>query len=230
MSGKKLMLSALSAFLFLNICSVSAQKTGPVDAKAKAILDEVSTKTKAYKTIKSTFTIVNENKDKQKDTQDGTITIKGKKYKLVIKGQEFYNNGIYVWNYVVSAKEATQDFAPKPDEKNKKGKAIDMSKIFTMYENGYKYKYEKEEVQDGITVDVIDLYPSKPDEETFHTVKLMIDKVKKQIHSVKFLNKDGGNQTITIKTLTPDSDVPDSVFDYLVSMHPGSTLVDMTKD
>jgi outer membrane lipoprotein carrier protein len=229
MYGKTLIFSLLAAFFILKTVSVSAQKAAP-DAKAKAILDAVSVKTKAYKTIKAGFTLCTETKEKKKECQDGTIVIKGNKYKLILKGQEFYNNGTFIWNYVVSAKEATKDFAPKPDEKNKQRKALDISKMFTMYEDGYKYKYEKEDVVDGVNVDVIDLYPAKPDEQTFHTVKLMIDKVKKQIQSVKFLNKDGSNQTITIKSLTPDTDVPDATFEYLQSMHPGSTLEDMTKD
>jgi outer membrane lipoprotein carrier protein len=228
MSGKTLFFSLLCGFWLLSIQVSNAQKVA--DPKAKAILDELSAKTKAYKTIKASFTLCTETKEKKKDCQDGTIIIKGNKYKLLLKGQEFYNNGTFVWNYVASANEATKDFAPKPDEKTKQRKSLDISKVFTMYEDGYKYKFEKEEVQDGVNVQIIDLYPAKPDEQTFHTVKLMIDKVKKQIHSVKFLNKDGSNQTIIIKSLTPDTDVPDATFEYLKTMHPGSTLEDMTKD
>jgi len=30
--------------------------------------------------------------------------------------------------------------------------------IFTLYEKGYKYKYEKEDVVNGVKVDIVNLY------------------------------------------------------------------------
>jgi outer membrane lipoprotein carrier protein len=215
--------------LILSSSSVFAQKEA-LDPKAKAILDELSAKTKAFKTIKSTFTIVTETKDKKKDTQDGSLLIKGKKYKVNLKGQEYYNNGVYIWNYVASAKETTKDFVPKSDDKNKSKKGIDISKMFTIYEDGYKYRFEKEEVQDGVTVQVIDLYPLNPDQQDFHTIKLIIDKAKKQIHSVRFINKDGSTRIILLNSFVPDTEMGDEIFNYEAVPHPGIHLEDMTKD
>lgn len=218
----------ISLFLFSGTLLFSQKETQ--DAKAKTILDELSTKTKAYKTIKSTFTIVSESKDKKKDNQDGSLMIKGKKYKLSLKGQEYYNNGTFIWNYVASAKETTKDFAPKPDEKTKSKKGIDISKMFTIYEEGYKYKFEKEELQENVLVQVIDLYPNNPDQQDFHTIKLMIDKNKKQVHSVKFMNKDGSTRTILLNSFTTDTEMADDLFNYESTKHPDIHLEDLTKD
>ncbi|HXC03131.1 MAG TPA: hypothetical protein VNZ86_00190, partial [Bacteroidia bacterium] len=125
MTHKTLIASLICIICLCSSPALFAQKEA-LDPKAKAILDELSTKTKAYKTIKATFTITLENKEKKKDTQDGSILIKGKKYKVSLKGQEYYNNGVYIWNYVASAKETTKDFAPKPDDKSKAKKGIDV--------------------------------------------------------------------------------------------------------
>jgi outer membrane lipoprotein carrier protein len=227
MFKNRLFIAALGALL-LNL-PLQAQKEA-IDPKAKAILDELSQKTKSFKTIKSTFTLTTETKDKKKDSQEGSIFIKGKQYKMNLKGQEFYNNGTFTWNYVESAKETTKDFAPKPEEKGKGKKGIDVSKMFTIYEEGYKYRFEKEEPADGTTLQVIDLYPLNPDAQDFHTIKLMIDKNKKQIHSVKFLNKDGSTRSISLKSFVTDSDMPDALFNYEATQHPGIHLEDMTKD
>jgi outer membrane lipoprotein carrier protein len=209
--------------------SLFAQKEA-LDPKAKVILDELSQKTKSYKTIKATFTITTESKEKKKDSQDGSILIKGKQYKVNLKGQEFYNNGTFVWNYVASAKETTKDFAPKSDEKGKPKKGIDISKMFTIYEEGYKYRYEKDEMENGTLMQVIDLYPTSPDAQEFHTIKLMIDKNKKQIHSVKFINRDGSTRLITLNSFGTDTEVADALFNYEATQHPGIHLEDMTKD
>ena len=55
--------------------------------------------------------------------------------------------------------------------------AINPSKVFTIYEKGYKYKFDGE---DGVT-EIISLYPENPDKKKFHTAKLYVDKTKKQI-------------------------------------------------
>ncbi len=215
--------------VLIGYSSTYAQKEA-LDPKAKAVLDDLSAKTKALKTIKSTFTITTETKDKKKDFQDGTLIIKGAKYKVSLKGQEYYNNGTYIWNYVASAKETTKDFAPKPDDKTKKKKGIDISKMFTIYEEGYKYKFDKEEVVDGLTIQTINLYPLIPQDQDFHTIKLMIDKNKKQIQSVKFLNKDGSTRLIVLTSFVSDGAMADDLFNYEATPHPGIHLEDMTKD
>jgi outer membrane lipoprotein carrier protein len=226
MSIKRLLTITL---LLLSGTFLFAQKEA-LDPKAKTILDELSVKTKSYKTIKSTFSILSETKEKKKDTQEGTLMIKGKKYKLSLKGQEYYNNGTFIWNYVASAKETTKDFAPKADDKAKSKKGIDISKMFTIYEEGYKYKFDKEEMQDGVMVQVINLYPTNPDQQDFHTIKLIIDKAKKQVHSVKFLNKDGSTRTIVLNSFVTDTDMADDLFNYESTTHQGIHLEDLTKD
>jgi outer membrane lipoprotein-sorting protein len=228
MFKKHTFILAFSLILFGSQLAI-AQKEA-LDPKAKAILDDLSHKTKAFKTIKATFLLITEGKDKKKDEQEGSIQIKGSKYKVNLKGQEFYNNGTYTWNYVASAKETTKDFVPKADEKGKQKKGLDISKMFTLYEEGYKYRFEKEEVQGGVTLELIDLYPTNPDTQDFHTIKLLIDKAKKQIHSVKFLNRDGSTRTILIKSFIPDTDMSDDIFNYESIPHPGIHLEDMTKD
>jgi outer membrane lipoprotein carrier protein len=131
---------------------------------------------------------------------------------------------------VASAKETTKDFAPKPEEKGKGKKGIDISKMFTIYEEGYKYRYEKDELENGILMQVIDLYPTSPDAQDFHTIKLMIDKNKKQIHAVKFINRDASTRLITLISFIADSELADALFNYDASQHPGIHLEDMTKD
>lgn len=193
----------------------------PVDKKAKGILDELSVKTKAYTTIKAEFSVTVESKDKKKETQNGTISIKGGKYKLEISGQEIICDGKTTWTYLKDANEVQiNDVDPKSDELNP-------SKIFTIYEKDFKYKFDKEETTGGVVIQTINLYPTAPDKKKFHTVKLMIDKNKKQISSVKTLMKDGSSTTYTIKTFSPNLDMKDSNFTFDKAAHPGVEITDL---
>jgi len=194
------------------------------DAKAKGILDEVSKKTKAYTSIKADFTITNQPADKNKkaDTQNGSLLLKGDKYKLQIKGQEVISDNKKIWTYLKDANEVQiNDVDPKADD------ALNPSKIFTLYEKGYKYKYSKEDVLDAKPVHVIDLFPANPDKAKFHTAKLFVDKTDKRIVSVKMMMKDGSTVTYSIKTFESNQPVADNSFMFDAKAHPGVEVVNL---
>ncbi len=200
----------------------------PVDAKAKAILDEVAAKTKTYTTIKAEFESVTEKQvtnteKKPGEKQSGTLQLKGDKFKLEVKGQTLFCDGKTQWTYIKESNEVQINNAPDP-------KATDNPtpvNIFTIYEKGYKYKYEKEDVVNGVKVDVVSLFPTNPDKKSFHTIRLTIDKVKKQIISVQIMNKNGTVNTITVKSFTPNLEMPDSMFVFAKANYLGVEEVDM---
>jgi outer membrane lipoprotein-sorting protein len=201
---KRFILFFLAAFTL----AANAQDQDP---KAKAILDDLSKTTKAYKTITAEVIFNNLNKDKKPldDPQNWKIQVKGQKFRLEIPGNTIVCDGKTVWNYNKDAKEVTiKHFNPDNDEQNP-------SKIFTMYETGYKFVYNKEEKVKGAACHEIDLYPAvKPEKKKFHTAKLYVDKTKKQIVQLKMMMKDGGTQTYDIKSLKPNLEIPDSNFTF----------------
>jgi outer membrane lipoprotein carrier protein len=210
-SKKNILIALLSVG---TLSSVNAQN----DPKAKTILDDLSAKTKAYTSIKAEFSFVNEKKDKTKETQNGKIQTKGTKYKLEIPGHEIYCDGKTVWDYIKDANEVqVKDMETGGDD------ALNPSTIFTMYEKGYKYKFDGEDA----TTQTISLFPENPDKKKFHTIKLYIDKTKKQISGVKMMMKDGSSQTYSIKSFTPNAAIPDTDFTFNSKAHPGISVEDL---
>lgn len=205
---------ALIAFLVISSLAINAQN----DPKAKTILDDLSQKTKAYTTIKAEFTFIAEKKDKTKDTQNGKIQTKGSKYKLEIPGHEIYCDGKTVWDFIKDANEVQiKDMEVGGED------AVNPSTIFTLYEKGYKYKFDSEDA----TKQAINLFPVNPDKKKFHTVKLVVDKTKKQISSVKMMMKDGSVQTYEIKSFIGNSVIPDTDFTFNTKTHPGISVEDL---
>ena len=197
----------LLAFLFISsTLFLSAQEQDP---KAKAILDEVSKLTKSYKTISAdlAFTMFDKDKKATEKPQIWKVQVKGQKFKLEIPGTVIVCDGKTLWNYNKDAKEVTiKNFDPNNEDMNP-------SSIFTMYETGYKFKYDKEQTIAGAACHTIDLYPAvKPEKKKFHTVKLAINKTKKQIAQMKMMMKDGGTQVYDIKTMKTNMDLPDALF------------------
>lgn len=195
----------LTALFIGSALFITAQDQDP---KAKAILDEVSKTTKSYKTISADYSFAIFNKDKkQLEKWLGKVNIKGQKFRLEIPGNTIVCDGATLWNYNKDAKEVTiKTFDAENEEQNP-------SKIFTLYETGFKYKFDKEEKVGQILCQVIDLYPAvKPEKKKFHTMKIYVDKVKKQVVQMKRLMKDGGVELYEIKSLKPNAALADNIF------------------
>lgn len=193
----------LFSFACLNVFSQD-------DPKAKAILDDLSKITKTHKTVVADFNIVVLNKDKKQTekAQICKIQVKGQMFRLEIPGNIIVCDGKTIWNHNKDAAEVTiKTFDPNNEDQ------LSPNKLFTIYETGYKYKFDKEEKVGLVMCNVVDLFPSvKPEKKKFHTIKLYIDKVKKQLVQMKQLMKDGSTQVIEIKTFKPNVELSDASF------------------
>ncbi|MGB0882235.1 MAG: LolA family protein [Vicingaceae bacterium] len=190
------------------------------DAKAKGILDKLSAKTKAYKTIKAEFQFTLSNKTEGiNETQKGSIQIKGDSYFLSIAGQDVISNGKDIYTVLKDAEEVQINSVPEEDDEE----FISPNTIFTLYEDGFKYKYVKEE--NG--AHLINLYPKEVEDKDFHRITLYVNKVKNQISMVKIFGKDGSVTTYKITSFTPNTTIPDSKFTFNKAKHPSFEVVDL---
>lgn len=191
-----------------------------VDTKAKGILDNLSAKTKAYKTIKAEFqfTIINKTEGIN-ESQKGSIQIKGDNYLLSIAGQDVISNGKDIYTVLKDAEEVQINNMPEEDEED----FISPNTIFTLYEDGFKYKYVKEENGEHL----INLYPKEVEDKEFHRITLYINKAKGQISKVQIYGKDGAVTTYKITSFTPNSAIPDTRFTFDKAKHPNFEVVDL---
>jgi len=201
----KTILALITTFT-ISVLSGFAQEQDP---KAKVILDDLSKTTKAYKTITSEYIFTVTNKDKkQTEKQVGKVLVKGAKFKLEIPGNTIVCDGKTLWAHNKDANEVTiKNFDASNEDQ------LNPTKIFTMYESGFKYKYEKEEKVGAVICHVITLFPSvKPEKKKFHTIKLYVDKTKKQVAKMVMFMKDGTTQGYEIKTFKANAEIADATF------------------
>jgi len=214
MSLLKTTLLFLSIFLF---SFLHAQ-----DIKAKEILDKVSSKNKAYKTIEAEFNFKRENlQDKSTNSSKGKVWIKGNMYKLDLMGTESYYNGKTNWSFIKDANEVNiSDPDPKEDG------AINPAKLFSIYESGFKYKFISEKFEHSLALYEIELYPVDIKKE-FTKMILQIDKDKMQIYSFRRYDKNGTHYTIEITKTSYNTELGDSFFIYDPKAHPKAQVNDM---
>jgi len=207
---KKLLLIVIAAGLTI---SAFAQN----DKKATAILDEVSVKTKAYKTIKIDFTYAMDNvKEKIHDKFKGTLISKGDKYKLTAAGQDVISDGKTVWTYLKDAKEVQINNVGEDDD------AFTPTKLLSGYNKDFKSKFIEEKGNDQI----IELYPLKKG-KNFTKVQLTIDKTKKQISKFIIYDRSGSTFSYIVDKFVADQAIADNVFTFNKAEHPGVEINDM---
>jgi outer membrane lipoprotein-sorting protein len=216
------------AFLLLApAAKVFAQK----DTQAKAILSQVSQKYKAYDAVKTDFTLTVSNPQQGiNQTQAGTLITRSKanKYKVTVYAnagksaveQEIISDGKSQWTYLKKEKEVQVNDAGSGDE------GLNPAKIFTMYEKGYKYLYSGDQKIGGKAYQIVDLTPTDS-KNPFFKIRLLVDKVKKQLYSAQLFDKNGNRYNYTIKTFTPDAKVTDAAFTFDKKAHPGVEVVDL---
>lgn len=193
------------------------------DAKAKAILNEVSKKYRSYDIVKADFSLLIENKQANgTDTQQGTLYVKSKanKYKINMRGQDMISDGKTLWTYLKEEKEVQVTNVNKSDD------ALNPAKIFTIYEKGFKYLYTGDKKAGSKTYQMIDLTPTDINKSYFK-IRLSIDKAAKQIANAVIFEKNGNRYTYHVKNFVPNAKVPESTFIFDAKKYPGVEVVDL---
>lgn len=192
------------------------------DEKAKKILNDLSNKTKTFKTIEATFNSRLVNKSSGIDEkQNGKVIIKGEKFKVDMDDQDIISNGLKVWTYIKSDKQVyVSDYDPNDDE------MINPKEIFTIWEKGYKYKHAGKKTHKGKSVDVIKLFPKNAKTSKFHTIILKVDTQNNGLVHILIKGKDGTNMEYDILKMTPNKSFPDAEFIFNRGKHPGVEIIE----
>jgi len=203
--------------LILLVASITISVFAQNDKKATAILDEVSAKTKAYKTIKIDFTYAMDNaKEKIHDKFKGTLIAKGDKYKLTAAGQDVISDGKTVWTYLKEAKEVQINNVGEDDD------SFTPTKLLSGYSKDFKSKFIEEKGNEQI----LELYPLKKG-KNFTKVQLTIDKAKKQISKFVIYDRSASTFSYIVDKFVTDQPISDAVFTLNKAEHPGVEFNDM---
>jgi len=214
---KKLL--ALLISISITVFSI-AQDTDKGDKKSREILDRLTAKTEAYGTIKVEFNYKMNNVEADIDENtEGTLFVKGDKYRLLIAGQLVINDGVTIWTYIEDADEVQINSVEDSEE------SITPSNILTSYNDNYKSKFIKETFQYGTTVYIIDLTPTEG--KSYYKIGLIIDKEKDQLLEITIYDKNGSTYSYIINSFIPNLELDDAQFTFNPEDYPDVDIVDM---
>ncbi|HZK93712.1 MAG TPA: outer membrane lipoprotein carrier protein LolA [Prolixibacteraceae bacterium] len=194
------------------------------DAKAKEILEKVTKTTQSHASIEATFSFeMNNSAANIQEKSTGTIILKDKKYKLDIPqmGLQVICDGKSIWTYMVNSNEVSISNLDEGTDD-----LMDPSKIFTIYEHGFNYKFIGESTDAGIPVYSIDLIPQKPTGDV-QKIRVMIDKQKMMIRNANITGKDGNSYHLTVNQFKTDGVFKDSDFVFDQKKYTDIEVIDM---
>ncbi|MBK8338551.1 MAG: outer membrane lipoprotein carrier protein LolA [Flavobacteriales bacterium] len=193
------------------------------DPKSKAVLDKLVAKSKGYSSFEADFTSRLYSKSSKLDVkQDGTMKVKGKKFRLQLDKNTVINDGATMWTYNKEANEVSINDPKEMDQE------LDPSKLFTMYETGFKSQFVSEGPDAaGVVMQVLKLFPIDPAKKPYHTVVMTVDKAKVEPKSIQVQYKDGNEVTYTLKRFAPNVELADGLFTFDKAKFPGVEVNDL---
>lgn len=206
----------LSIFTILSLTVAFGQ-----DSKAQGILDKLSSKMKNEKSFYIEFSANVKNSSTGVDENEtGKGWVKGNKYYASYGDNTIISNGVKTWTIVKEEKSVYETDAEDEEEDS-----MNPKKLMTIWESGFKNKYEKETKLSGETVHVINLYPKNPGDVEYHTIKLYIAKDANELKKVILKMKDGTNMTYRLTKYTSNPSIDDSKFVFDSKKYPGYKVI-----
>lgn len=204
-------------FNFLTL-SVFAQVDSDQE-KCKNILQKISNSIENNISTKFNFTLEIISEDFN-ESQNGYVLIQDGKFYYKTNEREVISDGVNVWTYIIEDNECYIDLLEDLDN------TINPSEVFSIWEDGFKFKYISNEKLNNDLLHKIKLFPSKPSESNYHTVIMEVNETKKTIKEVSIKTKDGVTIKININSLTANSKILPNQFLWQKSKYVGVDEID----
>ncbi|RRJ88122.1 outer membrane lipoprotein carrier protein LolA [Paenimyroides tangerinum] len=195
---------ALIVVCFISITNSQAQNAD----KAKALLNEVTTKVKSYKNIAIDFD-VNINGQNSK----GNITLSGDKYILNYMGITRLFDGSKVYTINPEDEEVTIQNPKKTGDES-----LTPSKLLTFFNSGYSFSWDISQNINGRTIQYIKLKPTGKSD--VKEILLGIDSKTKHIYNKIDVYKNGSKSTLTVKSFKTNQTLSKNHFTFTESKYP----------
>lgn len=190
------------------------------DSKAQGVLDKLSTKMKGLKSFYVEFSASIKNSETGTNQNEiGKGWVKGNKFSASYGDNTIISNGMKTWTVVKEEKSVYESDATDDED------AVNPKKLMTIWENGFKNKYIKEDKISGESVHVIDLYPKNPTKADYHTIVLFISKGDVELKKAIMKGKDGTVMTYSLTKFQENPDVEDSKFVFDKKKYPGYPVI-----
>lgn len=205
----------LIGLLLLSFVSLNAQD-------AKSILDKANNAFVKAGGIKASF-ILNTQEPNQKVTysQDGSIYIKGDKFKIDVPDAITWFNGTTQWSYIKGSDEVN---VTNPTGNELAG--ISPSVLLNIYKKGFKLINKGEAEYNGKKLYQIELIPENKNAD-FSKLIIGVNKTDYLIVSISLYTKDGLENKLILNKIQTNVNLSDDTFVFKKTDYPNAEIIDL---
>jgi outer membrane lipoprotein-sorting protein len=200
----------LITFIILFSFSTQAQ-----DKKAKALLDQVTSKVRSYENIVIDFKYsLNNAKENINQDSKGNVTMKSDQYVLNFMGITKIFDGKKTYTIVPEDEEISISSLNEKDDNS-----ITPSKMLTFFNSGYKYSMDVLQDVRGRKIQYIKLIPTNIKDQR-KQILLGIDVQTKHIYNLIEMGKKGTKTTLTVNSFKTNQPLSKNQFIFAESKYP----------
>jgi outer membrane lipoprotein-sorting protein len=208
-------LFALAFFTLAIGASLSAQD-------ASSLLNALSEKAKGYGSVQATYqsTLIDKVNDFEM-VQSGSILIDGDRYRLDLGDYLVISDGTTIWTYEKAINDCyIDDVADVAEE------GMDPSELFTIWEDDFTHESRGTATANGLTCQVVYLFPQAGTDKPFHTIVLYIDAEALEMVRAEVKGREGTDVIYDVLEFNPGGALPSDSFEFSNDHFPGVNLID----
>jgi len=195
------------------------------DPEAIALINSIRSKYDAFKTMEADFMLDIAFPGQQVESQSGIIKRQGDLVRFKLGDQEGIINDQAAYIIQHSNKEVMINNLPDPDEMSG---MLTPQTLFNFYEgDNYILALQEEDVVAGRLLQAIELKPTDRNNSEFTKLRLMVDKAKKELVSIKAFTPDGANFTFQLKGTKGNVALAAATFTFNKDEFPGYHVEDL---
>lgn len=192
------------------------------DKAAKKLLDKISEKYDAYRSVEIQFDLTIKYPDQPIQNQNASITQQGVNFVFTSPDQDIYGNGKSVWYYIKERNEVQiNDF----DEDAEAGMLTPKDLLKQYKSNKFEYAIVNE---DG-SFAFIEFKPLNEFED-YSKYRVKINKAKMDFETMEAFGKDGSKIDIKLSSVKANKTYPSTTFVFDIKAHPGVFVEDLRID
>jgi outer membrane lipoprotein-sorting protein len=208
-------INTMKKFILITFILLFSFVTQAQDKKAKALLDQVTSKVRSYDNIVIDFKYsLNNAKENINQDSKGNVTMKSNQYVLNFMGITKIFDGKKTYTIVPEDEEITISNLNENDDS-----AITPSKMLTFFNSGYKYSMDILQDVRGRKIQYIKLIPTNVKDQR-KDILLGIDVQTKHIYNLIEMGKKGTKTTLTVNSFKTNQPLSKNQFTFAESKYP----------
>lgn len=209
-------------FFSLGFITLSSAVFAQNDTKALEALDNASAAYLKAGGIKAAFSLkVLDYGGTVKENINGSIRLKGCRFKMEVPGMTTWFDGKNQWVYFTQNNEVNLS---NPSEEELL--MVNPVNVFQLYKHGYTCKWEGEKTENKKTLQKIRLYPQDKN-GLLESILVAFDKVTRRPVSIAITNKDKSGSSIVISSYQTGQIYADVFFVFQQKDFPNTEVVDL---